>query len=68
MVGMFECDVFESFEGFDVAVADDLDLRLGGDGLEVGVEDTSFVDGLSMAVGVCGWVEASGQFVLGFGR
>lgn len=69
VVRVAKLDVGQAFVGRDEAVADDLDLRLVGDGLEVRVEDGAFgVEGLAVAVGGGGgWVEALGDGVLGFG-
>ncbi len=69
MMRVAELDVLESLIGGDKPVADDLDLRLVRDGLEVRVQDAALgVDGLAVAVGGGGRrVEAVGEFELGFG-
>lgn len=68
VVGVAEGDVGEAAVGGDVAVADDLDLGLVGDGLEVRVEDGAGFGGEgggAVAVGGGEGVEAVGEFVLG---
>lgn len=70
VVRVAELDVGQAFVGGDEAVADYLDLRLVGDGLEVRVEDGFGPDGgggLVVAVPVEGSgkrVEALGELVL----
>lgn len=70
VVRVAEGDVGEARVGGDVAVADDLDLGLVGDGLEVRVEDGAGFGGEgggAVAVGGGEGVEAVGEFVLGAG-
>ena len=67
VVGVHEGDVGKAFVLGDVAVADDLDFRLVGDGFEVWVQDAAFgVESLAVAVAGGGGVKAVSQFVLGF--
>ena len=71
VVGVAEGDVFQAFVGGDVAVADDLDLGLVGDGLEVGVQDAAGLGGEGggpVAVRGRQGVEAVGELVLGARR
>lgn len=66
---VLELDVLEAFVLGHEAVSDDLNLRLVGDGLEVGVEDASLgIESLAVAVAGGSWVEALGQFELGLWR
>ena len=65
VVWVLKLDVLEAFVFGDEAVADHLDFGLVGNGFEVWVEDGPFgVDGLAMAVGLGGGVEASGKLCL----
>ena len=67
VVGVYEGDVGEAFILGDVAVANDLDFRLVGNGFEVWVQDAAFgVECLAMAVAGGRGVKAMGKFVLGF--
>ena len=69
VVGVHEGDVGKAFVLGDVAVADDLDFRLVGDGFEVWMQDAALgVESLAVAVAGGGGVKAVGQFVLGFWR
>lgn len=71
VVRVAQADVREALVvALDEAVADDLDLGLVGDGLEVWVEDGALgIEGLAVAVGALGErVEALREFVLGAGR
>jgi hypothetical protein len=65
VVWVLELDVLESFVRLDEAVADNLDLWLVGDGLQVWVQDAALsVQSLSMAVAGGSWVEALSQLEL----
>lgn len=63
-----ELSVLETFVGFNEAIANDLDLRLMGDGLEIRVENGFLVVVLAVAVGVNAGVEALGEKVLSLWR
>ena len=66
---MLERDVPQALELRYLAVADDLHLRLVGNGLQVRVQDGLLgVEGLAMTVGGGGGVEEAGKFVLGLWR
>lgn len=61
---MSQLHVLEALVGLHEAVPFDLDLGLVGDGLEMSGQ--GLVGGFVVAVLVCSWVEAFGEFVLGF--
>jgi len=66
VVRVAERDVGQALVFGNEAVADDLDLRLVRDCLEVGVQDGAFgVQGLAMAVTSCCWVEEVCEVELG---
>lgn len=69
VVWVLELDVFEAFVRLDEAVANDLDLWLMWNGLEVRMED-AFLSIQSLSVTIrCGlWVEFVRQSELGLGR
>lgn len=69
VVRVAEPDVLETLVLGHEAVADDLNLRLVGDRLEVRVQDGALgIEGLAVAVGALGGrVEALGELVLGLG-
>ena len=61
VVGVHEGDIGETFVLGDVAIADDLDFGLVGDGFEVWVQDAAFgVESLAVAVAGGGGVKAVG--------
>lgn len=64
VVGVLELDVLEALKGLDMAVANDLDLWLVGNGLQVGVQDAALVNGFSMTVNVCFGIKSPRQTVL----
>lgn len=69
MVWMHELEVFETLVLWNMAVADDLHLRLVWDSLKIRVENAAFgVECLAMPVALSLWVETSSEFVLCFGR
>lgn len=68
VVGVPQLNVLQALVRLDEAVADDLDLGLVGDGLEVRVEDGALgVDDLAVAVRGGEGVEAVGEVELGLG-
>ena len=68
VVRMLECDVSETFILGHEAVADDLNLWLVRDSLEIGVEDGLLcIQGLAVAVRLGFRVEAASQFCLSAG-
>lgn len=67
VVGVHKGDVGEAFILGDVAVADDLDFGLVGDGFEIWVQDAAFgVESFAVAVAGGGGIKAVGQVELGF--
>lgn len=69
MVRVLELNVFESLILRNKAVADDLDLRLMRDRLEVRVQDTFFgVERLAVTVAACCRVKSLRQLILSLGR
>lgn len=63
---MLQADVAQTFVFSNRAVADDLDLGLMRDGLQIRVEDAALgIEGLSVTVGGCRRVESTDELVLG---
>ena len=68
VVRVLELDVCKSLVLRNKAIADDLDLRLVRDSLEVGVQDTVFgVERLAMTVAARCWVKSLRQLILSLG-
>lgn len=66
---VLELDVVQTFKGFDKAVANDLDLRLAWDGLEITMQDAPGVQlARAMTISSRRGIEASRELVLGLWR